>query len=461
MLGISDLLNQDGSNESLKPRTPREKVPRAKGISKPAYHAEKLYRLRVHPKLLKGTKLVDIALRKKTLSRKGSNTESTGLKLHTKLLGAGLRVRLVLCPSIYDIYNRLTPITNRNYTLYKVKFDPALKTLVSDRIDVDETNSFMRRGEAISKRVRLIDNNLVNLSGISSKVLKALSDDKMTDSPEDDQNYITTFNELDTAIVSLFKQRKYTLVRVTRSASSNSEGSVLGKLESAKPGDVGLIDDKDFLEEMVAYLGCQKQVPNNLFIKKIVTRPRYKVDMKLYLIPFDQDVLIWADQRIFERDLVNGVIDMGLEPDRTMFTTFPPDQSLDKVRDLLARSSEMTDSDSEEIPNHMTKSLHRFFRVRNGSDSNSTDSPASSASLSSVFDSTKSEDSLSSGGRSSLSSVFDSNKSEDSLSSGGTSVEAEKVFRPSGGSDGLTKITNIKAELSEPKDLDFDTGYMA
>lgn len=364
---ILDLLNTDdlSLDRSSESTAPLSRSP-VRPLEKPCaltYRVDKLFRSKVHSKLLKNTKLVDIALRKKSSSRKGSSLDVSGLKLHMKLLGAGLRVRLVLCPSIYDIYHRLTPNTSRNDRLYKVSFDPKLRSLVSSDVSLQAGQAELLRGEAIGKRVRIIDNNLVDLAGVSSKVLKALSNDRSPDMSEDDGSFVTTFNELDTAIMSLFKVPQYTLVRVTRSASSNSEGSVLGKLETAKPGDPGLIDDREFVDDMVASLGRSLQAPNNLFIKKIVARPRYKVDMKLYIVPADTDVLVWVDQRIFERDLVNGVLDFDDDPGRDVYTIFQPDAILDKVRDLLARSANMLDSESEVVPNHMTKGLHGYFNT--------------------------------------------------------------------------------------------------
>lgn len=424
MLGIPELLNQEGVNP-----TGSLPLPKSHHSNLPVARRPQLahdYRVRrplcskVHPLLLKDQKIMNIALRRKSTNKRAANPDSFGLKLHLKLLEAGLRVRLLLCPSVYEIYNQLIPITLQDSHLYHISYNtnlghlqaedatgelytvrkrPAVSYLdgVKSRFKESEgkylrsgpcterlkwpdyTNypvteagkALLAPGKCISKRVRLIDNNLVDLAGVSTKVLKTLTYDGSTSSllkntsdmdSLGQNDVVTTFNMLDTAISSLFKIHQYSLVRVTKSASTNSEGLMLVKLETAKPGDPLLIDDKDFVEDMVASLGKPYQVPNNLFIKKVVARPRYKVDMKLYLTSSDRSLSLYVDPRAFERDLINGVIDLESPLDRDIYTTFLPAQILDKVHKMLMESADLASSEGElPIPNHMCDDINKYL----------------------------------------------------------------------------------------------------
>lgn len=422
MLGIPDLLNQDGDDMSGSIPLPRTNQESKTNRPTPVFEEPRPTRMlcsKIHPGVLKGHKLVNIALRRKSTNKRSANPDSFGLKLHLKLLEAGLRVRLLLCPSVYEIYNQLVPITLQNSHLYHLVFNNSLGHLQAEDVTgelytvrkrpnvsfletdhhraADLKGKFLRSGPAsvtnnvadylncpvteagralltpgqcISKRVRLIDNNLVDLAGVSSKVLKTLTYDgnyfQVKNGGDVDGNtsndVVTTFNVLDTAILSLFKIQKYVLVRVTKSASSNSEGLSLVKLETAKPGDPLLIDDKDFIEDMIASLGKPNQVPNNLFIKKIVARPRYKVDMKLFVASSDRSLLLYVDPRVFERDLINGVIDIELPLDRDIYTTFSPGHILERVHGMLMESANISGSEGEDlVPNHMVDDISNYL----------------------------------------------------------------------------------------------------
>lgn len=411
MLGISDLLNSDDSSRSLDELKLASKSPALLVdlllMPKPAkrYRITKLLCSKVHPNLLKTNQLVDIALRRKYTSRKGLATpsEHSASKLHLKLLEAGLRIRLILCPSIYELYRQLTPHNARKNSLVYISFSEVDQTLVrqdilrvlknhrghrinhrsstsgeyeslntpkssssderSDRLTTPEGATeehpyLLYSGKCLSKRVRLIDSNLVNISRVSNKVLKSFTEinETSTDqlSPDSPGNtMITTFNHLDTAVSSLFGIHDYSIVRVTRSASSSNDGSVLMKLETAKPGDLSLVDDREFMDDMLASLGKCGQSPNNIFIKKVVARPRYKSDMKIYIVPSVQNALLYVDERNFERDLINGVIDMDSPPQRSIFTTFPVDGVLARVRELLVKSRDLDHINCDPVDNHM------------------------------------------------------------------------------------------------------------
>lgn len=384
MLGLNDLLNSTespGTSDELKlaSKSPPLLVDLML-MPKPTTHRiTKLLRLRVHPTLLKPNKLVDIALRRKLASRRVSTPQSdhSSLKLHLKLLEAGLRIRLILCPLMYELYRQLTPHNARKNSLVSVEYSEYRKTLVgldilrvlkshrghhlgytdmptpkssselrSDGLTTPEGATeehpyLLYLGKCQSKRVRLIDSNLVNISRVSNKVMKSFNEQSEQIPDLGSNTIVTTFNHLDTAVSSLFDIQNYSIVRVTRLASSSNDGSVLMKLETAKPGDLSLVDDREFMDDMLASLGRKGQSPNNIFIKKVVARPRYKSDMKIYIIPSVQDTSLYVDERILERDLINGVIDMDCLPQRSVFTTFPVENVLDRVQKLLDESKSL------------------------------------------------------------------------------------------------------------------------
>lgn len=685
MLGILDLLNSDEPSDSNPPQTePKSPLIECQAPSKPYQPSQRPSRLlprsKVHPSLLKDKKLVDIALRHKSGSKRQGSHYSADLgssKLHLKSLEAGLRVRLIMCPSIYELFRQLTPHTSRRNCLYHVGYDEDKQCLqgtdISDELkdamvhksrksasnstpasassysngfspsnpstsisdssagatplysetngssngsngtgpydpngegdngmgyyngnglnngiknDINneirnDINNGIKNGVASSygdsarldsnsdtadgsdnltpnpsdssksassgnsnsssgsenspgngsdyaetdikkepsedgseissasssgisdsvsrsssssgssyngyfeysnpqshhqllgtspvgssksvlKRVRLIDNNLVNLAGVSRKVLKSfqMSPDKvapptpvlMSDGPESDDSrgILTTFNLLDTAVTSLFGTKTYSVVRVTRSSSSTSDGSVLLKLECAKPGDCRLIDDKEFLEDMAASIGKPGQTPNNLFIKKVVARPRYKSDMKIYIVPTSKKVLLYVDKRDFERDLINGVIDIDFPPDRFVYTTFPVDDILNNVRDLVSKSSSLGDADTGiSVPNHMTgptglRHLNGSSRWPLSNDSDMFAMSTSSLSLPSLTSNT---------GLTTTSGSVSSGSDPSSESTPGA-ADRSKI--------GIQSIPNAKLFLAEePGELQFDTSYVA
>lgn len=577
MLGILDLLNSEDASEATMSQPPPPsatdppsleelsklglKLPSADPLTLKFRVLKLLPRLKIHPSLLRAKKLVDIALRHKLGSKRGSHLSELGSKLHLKLLEAGLRVRLILNPLIYELFKQLTPHTTGRNTLSHVAFDNDRQILASRDISSELKDDYFGRGrksssrgyqrssnsltpnnyealigsssnlsvastplqslnelleppgfnpnersdltsstgliysglefkkdgiktektdnesessgdspgyngysdfsnssdlthlfgkqtclkKPISKHVRLIDNNLVNLAGVSSKVLKSFQVDKEQRQAQQDfddsrPGMVTTFNNLDTAVTSLFGSKTYSLVRVTRSSSNAPDGSVLLKLECAQPGDTRLLDDREFLEDMAASLGKEGQTPNNLFIKKVVARPRYKSDMKIYIIPTSKKILLYSDKRLFERDLINGVIEMDCPTDRYIYTTFPAGEVILEVREMLHKSLDLNDADcSELVPNHMTNSylstsnLQKWNRGGNGLGL----SLPSSLSLPSLMSNTALSGSV-------------------SLDPSGETTPSDRAKLT------LLSIPNAKMELiEEPGDLKFDTSYMA
>ncbi|CCE81761.1 Piso0_002430 [Millerozyma farinosa CBS 7064] len=304
------------------------------------YKVEKnILRSKINKKLLSDQRLVQIAIRRKSVGRKGSKLDmyGTNSKLHVKYLEAGLRVKFTLAPSMMSLYNSLTShVSKRHLFPLKDSSDMLLDMYDNNARECDQQSGMNR--SLPSQFIQLIDNNVVNLSGFSNKVLQTFSLNKNQEQIKTSNPALPTFNSLDTAIHTLFDIKEYTLVRITRSASVDHEGSVLLKLETARPGDYSLIDDHDFMEEMLYSIGNPDEEPNNLFIKKIVARPRYKSDMKIFLIPKKLNCSLYVDERMLERDLLNGVIDVEYPPYKNIYCTFKPDAVLEKYQKLVSIS---------------------------------------------------------------------------------------------------------------------------
>lgn len=311
-----------------------------KGDKTNSYKIEKnVLRSKINKKFLSDQKLVQIAIRRKSVGRKGSKLDmyGTNSKLHVKYLEAGLRVKFTLAPSMMALYNSLTShVSKRHLYALNDSLDMLLDMYDNNAHEYDQQSGTNR--SLPSQFIQLIDNNVVNLSGFSNKVLQTFSLNKNQEQIKTSNPALPTFNSLDTALHTLFEIKEYTLVRITRSASVDHEGSVLLKIETARPGDYSLIDDHDFMEEMLYSIGLPDEEPNNLFIKKIVARPRYKSDMKIFLIPKKINCSLYVDERMLERDLLNGVIDIDYPPYKNIYCTFKPDAVLDKYQKLVSIS---------------------------------------------------------------------------------------------------------------------------
>lgn len=289
------------------------------------------------------------------------NVSSPNSKLHVKSLEAGLRVKLTMAKNLISLYHSLIPFNSKK-DIVPIFADTDARVIEGEIYDLnckEEGNrgpfdKFTKRALHL-KSVKLIDNNLVNLNGFSNKILQSFNlvdDEKLPKG-------LTTFNSLDTAVRTLFGFKDYSLIRVTRSTSDDLDGSVVLKLETAHRGDFKLIDEEEFMDEMIYSLGNKGDAPTNLFIKKVVARPRYKSDMKIYLIGQKLDCSIYTDERMFERDLFNGVIDINfalvkkespiesgkvdyeqvmVKGDRDIFVTFPYREIIDEYQKLLRLS---------------------------------------------------------------------------------------------------------------------------
>ncbi|KAK6199532.1 uncharacterized protein RJT21DRAFT_121915 [Scheffersomyces amazonensis] len=317
---------------------------------------------------------------------------STHSKLHIKSLEAGLRVKLTMADNVISLYHSLIPFTSKKDIQLIFNPDTPISFIGGDSSSIGLSSaSKLSKKALVSKSVQLIDNNLVNLSEYSNKILQQFNlysttktgnanNSKEKDSTSinvpntgasssssvstNSNNSIPTFNNLNTAVSSLFNVKEYSLIRVSRSTTDDSDGSIILKLETCRPGDLKLIDDAEYLDEMLYSLGKPGEPPTNLFIKKIIARPRYKSDMKIYLIPntSSSDFTLYTDERMFERDLYNGVIDVEFEEQngdirlvktgtRDVFVTFPFEGIVREYKRLIDLSKHEADEDSiEEEP---------------------------------------------------------------------------------------------------------------
>lgn len=347
--GSSTSLNLDTSRSSLS--TVLSSVREGGGIAAHESKAHVLPRRRISKKHMANKKLIQIAIRRKVTKRpkqEESPSSSNGnSKLHIKYLEAGLRAKLMLAPSIFSLYNSLISKHNRNNILLVSGNDVFSQETKTDEDHHKSKNKTKLNG----KSFQLIDNNLVDLSGYSNKILQTLNLSKAAENEKtkNAKNW-PTFNSMDTAVRSLFGITEYTLVRVTRSASKYPEGSAILKLETARPGDFSLIDDFEFTDEFVHSIGKINEAPDNLFIKKLVARPRYKSDMKIFLVPQIDNISIYIDARMLERDLINGVIDHATSfYNKSIYSTFDFNPVIEEYKKLANMSAleEMTESNND------------------------------------------------------------------------------------------------------------------
>lgn len=150
-----------------------------------------------------------------------------------------------------------------------------------------------------------------------------------------DMDNIPVYKSIDTAVREIFELKEYTFLRITRSAAFEKTGAIVLKMETAKPGDKWLEDDEFDLNLMFQLFGSEQDMegPFNsavedygneittAFLKKKVARPRYKSNMRIYLIPRDTNVVLYTRESMLRRDIVNGTLDLNDEHDPRMIIT--------------------------------------------------------------------------------------------------------------------------------------------
>lgn len=150
--------------------------------------------------------------------------------------------------------------------------------------------------------------------------------------PQNSQSYST----IDEAINHLFNLKDYTLLRITRAAATEPCGAILLKIESAMPGSRYLNDDEYDDDEILTdddILGQLGDRPSTTFLKKKVARPRYKCDMRIYVLPRIANVVMYLEERMLKRDLIKGVLNLS-KNDRTVLCAFNPSNVLSEVDSL-------------------------------------------------------------------------------------------------------------------------------
>lgn len=335
---------------------------------------------KINPKFLVGRNFVKLAIRRKAASQRTPNPEGTSnSKLHTKYLGARLTVNLTYVNNLTNMYNYILPYTSKK-DIVSVFIDP-----IDDKeiMGTGDENGTISKNSIQTRQVQLIDNNLVNIAKYSKKILNSnpIHSERTESSlpPQSKSKKVSstlsvpTFNSLDTAVHTFFGIRDYTLMRITRSTTDDVEGSVILKVETARPGDVSLVDEAEFSQEMLRSLGKVGSSPLNLFIKKIVARPRYKSNMKVFLLPNKLHFSLYTDQRMFERDLMNGIIDLQLSEEeineirsldidfklpqppmvRTIYVTFPYSCIIEEFKQLVRLTSQEEPSAAPNFHNNL------------------------------------------------------------------------------------------------------------
>lgn len=259
----------------------------SKSLSCVPEYLGKIPRSQIKRKYLINKTFVKLALRHKLAG--------TLAKLHKKYLKAGLKAKLTLVNNLFSLYQYLIPYTSKK-KIFPVYVDLPIKH------DVYLGGQPNAPAKIRAKLVQIIDHSLVDVLRYLNKVLAAALG-----------LLVPTFNLLDTAVHLLFGINEYTLIRVTRLALDDTDGLIVLKLELAKPGDTLLIDSPEFSDEMMHLIGKPGETPLNLFIKKVVARPRYKLDMKVFLVLKNLHCSLYLDERMLERDLINGIVNLNLD----------------------------------------------------------------------------------------------------------------------------------------------------
>ena len=84
--------------------------------------------------------------------------------------------------------------------------------------------------------------------------------------------------------------------------------------------------------------------------------------MKLFVTSSDRPLLLYVDPRMFERDLINGVIDMELPSGIDIFTTFPAAPVLERVHAFVMESAQTSPNQGDLlVPNRMVDNINFLF----------------------------------------------------------------------------------------------------
>lgn len=150
------------------------------------------------------------------------------------------------------------------------------------------------------------------------------------------------FNSVPQTVKNSFGIDEFTFLRVTRAAAFEKTGSIVLKMETVKPNDPWLNDD-EFDLRLIYRMHMDPNAQNSSlldlayddeylnrenvispgFIKKKVARPRYKANMRLYLVPRATNVILYVKESMLKRDIINGTLNLNDKNDpRLIITAF-------------------------------------------------------------------------------------------------------------------------------------------
>lgn len=155
-----------------------------------------------------------------------------------------------------------------------------------------------------------------------------------------EEDHSLVYKSVDTAVREIFGLEEYTFLRITRAAAFEKTGSVVLKMETIKPGYRWLDDDEFDLKIMFRMFGGENldELDQNsddssnqfgrdgdpvttTFLKKKIARPRYKSNMRIYLIPRVTDAVLYTRESMLKRDIINGTLDLSDDTDPRMIIT--------------------------------------------------------------------------------------------------------------------------------------------
>jgi hypothetical protein len=248
-------------------------------------------------------------------------------KLQGRPLSKQTTVRLTLVPTLGILYSLLMSDTMRK-PLQVLKYSDEKDAESKIYKELSTKNTVSGFSNMLNfQMARIIDDPNVSLN-------------TDTDVPE--------FNTIDEAVCDLFGITEYSLIRITRAAATEVGGSVVLKIETAMPGYFYLMDDeedivtveknKELYRDFIGFIGDR---PTTAFLKRYVARPRYKADMRIYLIPKVMESAIYCSDRIFKRDLLCGFLDLE-RGERSIISAFGYQDFLENLElqgngDLITR----------------------------------------------------------------------------------------------------------------------------
>lgn len=278
------------------------------------------------------SRLVKLALRKRGNSKKPRREKSDSQRRIGRPLNPKTRIRLTLVPDLMSLHSMLVPTHSRESFRVLQQGELPQKDVQAE-LTVDPSVEWKFRphpqGEMFpgkSKTVVLVEENYLvdpeeqltdphypSAIGIDGK-------------HESNSSPVPIYDNLAAAVQDVFNVDSFSLVRVTRAAAFERTGPIVLKLETAHPGDIQLGDEDDPVADDPA-LGRHGDPVTSIFIKKKIARPRYKANMRIYLIPRDTNVILYSQQSMLKRDLLKNVLKLGSDP-RMVLCAFDCDDIL-------------------------------------------------------------------------------------------------------------------------------------